>query len=73
MPRRNRNASTRPITTDDNPATEIGQLATELAATHALTLLCAGCLTSPAAGGDHCLPCKGQIISSARKTTLKRR
>ena len=70
MPRRNRNACTRPSNTDEL-ATETHQLADDPAAmTH--KPLCAGCRANPAAGGGYCLPCKGQLILPARNNATSR-
>ncbi len=65
MPRRNRNANGQVINPDD--------LASELITAHRLLLLCAACRRRTATDGDYCLPCKGQIIMSARKNAAKRR
>ncbi len=73
MPRRNRNAQAHIIDTDDLAA-ETRQLVIDLTAIDVTaTSRCAGCRANPAADGDYCLLCKGQIISSARKHTVKRR
>ena len=34
--------------------------------------LCAGCRANPAADGGYCLPCKGQLILSARNNATRR-
>ncbi len=73
MPRRNRNASTRPSSTD----TLADQLA-ELQTTHhhaasRLVPPCIACQANPATTGDYCALCKGRITRSARRTALRRR
>ena len=68
MPRRNRNANTTPVSAD-MLADQITRLARELTA----PLWCAGCGSNPATEGDYCALCRGLIIFSARRDTLRRR
>jgi hypothetical protein len=68
MPRRNRNADAITISRDVL-ADQVAHLAREL-----LSLVpCAGCRVNPATEGDYCALCKGLIIFSARRDTLRRR
>jgi hypothetical protein len=69
MPRRNRNASTRPASND----TLASQLAEPGTAASRTALLCAACRANPATTGDYCALCKGRITRSARRTALRRR
>ena len=68
MPRRNHNANAT-LVSRDMLADQITRLARELAA----PLWCAGCGSNPATEGDYCALCKGLIIFSARRSTLRRR
>ncbi len=70
MPRRNRNASTRPASTELD-----GQLAetTHHHAASRFVPLCIACRANPATTGHYCALCKGRIIRSARRTALRRR
>ena len=68
MPRRNRNANSTPISRD-MLANQITRLARDLAA----PVACAGCQGNPVTEGDYCALCKGLIIFSARRNTLRRR
>ncbi len=56
----------------DELATEIRELASELMATARHKPVCAGCRANPAADGGYCLPCKGQLILSARNNATRR-
>ena len=68
MPRRNRNAEVSTISRDAL-ADQVAHMAREL-----LSLVpCAGCRVNPATEGDYCALCKGLIIFSARRNTLRRR
>jgi hypothetical protein len=68
MPRRNRNAEAITIARDVL-ADQIAHLARELTS----PIQCAGCKVNPATEGDYCALCKGLIIFSARRSTLRRR
>ena len=68
MPRRNRNANAITISRD-MLADQITRLARELVC----PVLCAACVSNPATEGDYCALCKGLIIFSARRDTLRRR
>ncbi|HUK70639.1 MAG TPA: hypothetical protein VLW50_18090 [Streptosporangiaceae bacterium] len=72
MPRRNCNAKVRSIDID-RLATDVQDLASELSIMRTCAPVCTTCWSNPATEGDYCLLCKGQIISSARETTVKRR
>ena len=68
MPRRNRNANAT-LVSCDMLANQAARLARGLAA----PVACAGCKGNPATEGDYCALCKGLIIFSARRDTLRRR
>ena len=71
MPRRNRNASTRPASTELDG--QLAELHTDHTTASRLVLLCAACRANPATTGDYCALCKGRITRSARRTALRRR
>ena len=72
MPRRNRNASL-PLATPDMLADQIAQIASDLHTCRDRAPLCAACLINPATTGGYCALCQGQITSSDRSTSLRRR
>ena len=72
MPRRNRNASARPASTDALDG-QLAELQTGHHAPGRLAVPFAACRVNPATTGDYCALCKGRITRSARRTALRRR
>jgi hypothetical protein len=68
MPRRNRNADAITISRDVL-ADQAAHMARELTS----PVPCAGCKVNPATEGDYSALCRGLIIFSARRDTLRRR
>lgn len=68
IPRRNRNAQAITISRD-----VLADRAAHMARELTTPIRCAGCQVNPATDGDYCALCKGLIIISARRTTLRRR
>ncbi len=71
MPRRNRNASTRPASTELDG--QLAELQIDFTVASGAAVPCAACRANPATTGDYCALCKGRIIRSARRTALRRR
>lgn len=89
MPRRNRNANAATADIDElaQQATQLAHELSQSERINAVPgwadswhaeivpvpPVCAACWINPATEGNYCALCKGQIIISARKTTVKRR